>query len=297
MILKTIGIKNDNSYGRLIDYVLRPDAVLLDANGKPVVITHNVFGTREQIIEQFKNAERSRLNSRKDNNVLLHTILSLSGQDRSSIKPSMLEELSRAYIEKLNPNGLYFGAIHMEDNPHSHILVSGSDLLGKATRLSKQEFRELKQDLQALQMELYPELTHSIANHGRGGISISDAEYQIEHSGQVSRKQELKELLSASYELSRNREEFFNLLQEDDLGIYERGGEAKGISDGDKHYRFSTMNIDLGELDRRELVFTELENLENGIKSDIEKDPQLQEREMSLEEEQRMKELDELENH
>jgi hypothetical protein len=290
MIVKSIGAKAPGSYGRLISYILRPEAVLLDKAGQPVTIRHNVFGSAKEIEEQFKNNNSLRLNHRSNNNLLLHTILALSEKNKEDITPAMLEHLSREYIRLLDPDSLAFGAVHMSGNPHAHILVSASNLLGHSTRVSREEFQRIKQELQAIQMRDYPELSESVVEHGGGHMARSDREYQIQRAGRVSRKDELKEVIAASFELSHSREEFFSQLAEEGLNVYERGGEVKGVEDEQRNYRFQTFGIEMAELDKREERLRELECREED--KELKKDD-IQREGLSTEE-QRMRELDEL---
>lgn len=263
---------------------------MLDKQGQPVTIRHNVFGSIKEIEEQFKDNNARRLNHRSNNNLLLHTILALSEKNKEEITPDMLLHLSREYLKLLDPDSLAFGSIHMSGNPHAHILVSASNLLGHSTRVSRDEFQRIKQELQAIQIRDYPELDQSVVEHGGGYMAKSEMEYQIQRAGRVSRKDELKEMIAASFELAHSREEFFSLLADEGLNVYERSGEVKGIEDELRNYRFQTLGIQMEELDKREERLNALEQLEEDkemIKDDIERE------DLSLEE-QRMKELDEL---
>jgi hypothetical protein len=286
MIVKTIGAKGLGSYGRLINYILRDEAALRDKDGNLITIQHNVFGTPKEIEGQFKDNEARRLHRRINNNVLLHAILALSEKNKEDITPEMLEHLSKEFISMVDPNSLAYGAIHMDGNPHAHVIISGSNMLGQSTRMSRDQFQRIKQELQALQIRDYPELEDSVVEHGGGHMAKSNVEYQIGRAGRTSRKAELKDLLSVSFDLAQSRDEFFNLLAEDGLNVYERGGQVKGIEDECRNYRFETLDINMQELEKREERFNELEIIHEH-KETIKLD------DISIED-QRMRELDEL---
>ncbi len=305
MIVKSIGAKGSGSYGRLIDYVLRDGAALRDKEGRLVTIRYNVFGSPQEIELQFRENEARRLHHRANNNALLHTILSLSGKNNGDITPEMLERLSLEYIRMVDPDCLAYGAIHMGGNPHAHILISGSNMLGYSTRVSREEFQRIKQELQAMQMRDYPELADSVVEHGGGHMKRSEAEYQIERAGRQTRKEQLKEIISVSHDLAGSREEFFDLLAQDGLTVYERGGEIKGIRDEGRSYRFQTVGADLAELDKRAERLAELETTDGDKHLDYDMEQESQDaydggqdesmpEERSIEED-RMRELDELE--
>ncbi|MBS1683998.1 MAG: relaxase/mobilization nuclease domain-containing protein [Bacteroidetes bacterium] len=289
MIVKTIGAKGAGSYGRLIDYILRDEAALRDKDGAVVTIQHNVFGSPREMEAQFKMNNDQRLHHRANNNALVHAILAISHEDKENVTPEMLQRLSRDFINMIDPDSLAFGALHMDGNPHAHILIGGSNLLGESTRVSRERFQEIKQELQEVQMREYPELADSVVEHGGGHMAQSDAEYQIRREGRVSRKEELKEMLAVSYDLAHSRKEFFDLLAEDNLKVYERGGAVKGIEDESRNYRFQTLGIDMAELDKREERLSELEGADFK-----EKEPQKSEEEHLSIEEERMRELDEI---
>lgn len=291
MIVKTLGVKDSGAGGRMIAYVLRDNAVLRQKDGTPYQIRHNVFGSIEEIERQFREVEARRLHQRVNANRFLHTILSLSEQDREKVTPEILMRLSQEYIALLNKDALYYGSIHMHDNPHAHIIVSGCDLHGKSTRLDRKAFERLKQDLEAFQEREYPELLGSIVKHGKREKE-ADQDSSVFPSGAKSHKDELKQILTASFELAHNRDEFFALLsEENELKTYERGGKAAGVEQGGINYRFSTLGIDLSELDTRQERLKELEALRSEGEQTLEQNHTEDEQTI-----QRINELKELRN-
>lgn len=257
MILKSLGAKGLNSIPRLLSYVNR-DAALKDTEGKIVSVTHNLFGN--DIEGEFRRNEAGRLRSRSDhNNVLMHTIISLSRLD--DVKPEMLVRLAEEFM-RMSPNALHYAVVHWEEgrHPHSHILSSGVDLEGRSTRISTEEHEAMRCELERMSRELYSELRHSNAEHGRGSRTKSGAEQHVEREGRVSRKEEVAQIAEASFNLAMSREEFYSLLKnQEGVKVYERGGRMTGIMSEERNYRFSTLGLDLAELDRREERLMELQ--------------------------------------
>ncbi|CAM6002396.1 unnamed protein product [Sphagnum balticum] len=286
--IERISSRKEKKGGRLLAYILRDSAVARDQEGKPYVIRHNVFGTPAEVEHQLRDNNGRRLHARSNSNHFIHTIISLSEKDKEHVTPEMLEELSRKYIELLNPNGLYYGTFHLQENPHAHLISSGSDLEGRALRVSKEEYKHIKIELESFQEREYGILKNSIVDHAQEARTKSDKEWQIGNAGRVSRKDEIKQIISSSFELATSREEFFNLLRED-LKTYDRGGETVGIEDIN-NFRFKTLGVDLAELDTRESRLKELENIGTDREQGREES---EEKEMTIEQ-QRMKELEEL---
>lgn len=285
MILKSIGVKNPNAYVNLMAYITRDTAVLKE-NNTPYLITHNVFGNKEQIIDQLRANEEGRVHPRRSNtNLLLHTIISLAEVDADKVSPDMLERLVREFMA-YSPDVLHVAALHMARNPHAHIISSGCDMNGLANRVDRETFQRKKQDLQ----ELFPEL--KAVEHGKhADVPRSRGEYTMEQAGKISRKEELRQNVSALFELSTSKEEFFALLKEEGYETYMRGGEVKGI-EADRNYRFSTLDIDLHELDLRSNRLQELAAI--GEMKEPERTIEKSTAELSLEQ-QRLNELEELE--
>ncbi|MCW3128284.1 MAG: hypothetical protein JWO03_3942 [Bacteroidetes bacterium] len=263
MMIKSIGAKGGGSFSYLLDYVNR-DAALRDKNNDIISIKHNVFGSPEEILEQFKANEAGRVHKRGDgnNNMLLHMIFSLSNKDE--VTSDMLIRLSREYM-KMYPDALHYGVLHMSEpgkHPHSHVLTSGVDMMGYSTRQSKQDFKNMKQELERISRELYPELVYSNIEHGKDERSISENEWQMTNAGKVSRKSEIEQIVADSMELATSRDTFFGLLRGEGLETYERSGKVAGIRDN-RNYRFATLGADLAELDQREQRLNEIVNEPN----------------------------------
>ena len=294
MIVKTLGRKGSFAVAKSLAYVSNKDKVMRNPDGSPVVFTHNVLGkSLSEVEREFLENEEKRLRRRIDSNKLLHTILAFSPADNENLDAEKLERLTREYFQMLNPDALFYATVHQDkDNFHVHVVVSGNDMLGNSTRISKESFEKLKSDLQEVQQHLYPELEASVVEHGAEEKEFTKPDYW-QKDEKISRKEELRETLSASFDLAQNREEFFELLKQDGLTTYQRGGAEVGVSD-ERNFRFQkTLGFDLAELSQREERLDELQELTESkdLEGNIEEDKTVEE---LSEEDKRMKELDEL---
>ncbi len=112
------------SFGQLLAYITIPEqagpAVLhnLHSDGNDLAAIHSEF------------LDNSRyLPPRKNGNVLYHEILSFADFDKPSVTPSILEDLTRQYLELRAPYALAYTKAHFEtDCPHMHIIISANAL-------------------------------------------------------------------------------------------------------------------------------------------------------------------------
>lgn len=134
------------------------------------IMTHNLKGGNiEEWVREFKDNESNRARRRKNSTILTHEILSWHPKDTPKLSLATIENLTREYMLKRNPHGLYVGAIHQaKDHFHVHLCVSGVEAKsGKAMRMSKGEMNRLKRFMEGVQKERYPELAYSRVGHGR----------------------------------------------------------------------------------------------------------------------------------
>ena len=113
---------------------------------------------------------------------------------------------------------------------------------GKAIRISKSDFENIKIKLQLFEKENFPELNNSFVEHGpKNSQAKSEREYRTEmRTGKPSRREEVKQILERAYSDSVSTEDFFSKIREQHLETYERGGKIVGIA-GEKNMRFTTL--------------------------------------------------------
>jgi len=166
----------------------------------------------------------------------------------------MMRDFTKKYIEYRGLRGMYIAVPHFDtDNFHIHLCCSGVEYrTGKAMRLSRKEFQDLKIQMQEYQMQKYPQLQHSIVRHGRGKTHQKEREYQAQkRSRQPSKRTQIKEKVRSIGLRADSSDEFINLLENQDLKPYYRGEKLTGVISGKRKYRFKT----LGMKDEIERIF------------------------------------------
>ena len=93
--------------------------------------------------------------------------------------------------------GLGIALPHREDenNPHIHCVISGVTLTGKANRISRVRFGEIKRELEIYIKEKYPKIEHSQVLHA-GQNRMSNREYPVKMRDNLAlHKERLKLIL------------------------------------------------------------------------------------------------------
>jgi len=173
MILKNL-TRTKAGTGQLVRYIFRyllkgeKTGAVKQQNCQPFIIRHNIRSkTVEGFVKEFENNLKRRKYKRKDQTIIHHTILSWSHRDAEQITDPKLRAIARRFIELRGENNLYVGTKHTDrSHIHLHIAVSGNQVNGTSSRMSRKEFETLKKQLTAFQQEHFPELVHSIPRHG-----------------------------------------------------------------------------------------------------------------------------------
>lgn len=191
--------------------------------------------------DEYMMNEKQRIHYRKNNTLILHEILSFHYLDNEKINYGKLKTITQAYIKSRCPNGMALVTAHYDKKQiHIHLAISGVDVFGKSTRISRERFHEIKVAMQ----EHFPELKHSIVGHGKKGKSMSEREYQLtKRNKQLSEREILTAKLRTIYKQSHSKEDFYKRIQDNGLQLYERNNHIVGIISKCK-YRFSTLGFD-----------------------------------------------------
>ena len=292
MILKNLTRRSNT--GQLVNYLFKQEK---DNKPKPI-LKHNLRSrtTKGWTKELDKNFEL-RLNRRKDNIRLHHTIISFSNKDKKQINTELLKDITKKYIELRGKDNLYLASSHHDkEHIHLHIVMSSTKLItGESNRISRQEFRELKLALDEYQKVKYPELVNSLPAHGKSQkLQLTDPEQKLQdREGKLSQKQVLLETVQTVYSRSKSLDNFLSELKSEGYNSYSRGGKIYGVEDeSGRHYRFKTLGFDLKkleEIDRQAQEearqLQELANLRDAKNSDREQDNEGYEREIQEENE------------
>ena len=212
MILKNLTRRSIT--GQLVNYLFKQEK---DNKPKPV-LKHNLRSrtTKGWTKELDKNFEL-RLNRRKDNIRLHHTIISFSNKDKKQINTELLKDITKKYIELRGKDNLYLASSHHDkEHIHLHIVMSSTKLItGESNRISRQEFRELKLALDEYQKVKYPELVNSLPAHGKSQkLQLTDPEQKLQdREGKLSQKQVLLETVQTVYSRSKSLDNFLSELK------------------------------------------------------------------------------------
>lgn len=248
MIYKVL-TRSTPSYTSLIQYILNENKT-----ADKQIFTHNLRSKNtdiKSITKEFLENESYRKNQRKGQVYLNHEIISLSGSDSNKISQKVLDDLMGKYIDLRGANGVYFGAVHHNTgNPHIHIMVSALEYrTGKNFYIQRNELLKLKQELQAYQIEKYPELKNSLPKHGARKEYLTDrAWYADKKPSRAIAKAKLEEIILNTFNQSKTQKEFLNNLALQNLHHYERSGVPAGIVYEDNKYRFSRLGLTTEQL-------------------------------------------------
>lgn len=217
---------------------------------RSIVFAHNLRGnTIDEWVQEFRDNEAYRQVKRSDSTKLFHEIISWAPDDAHLLEQQKLLDLARTYIDMRAPNGMAVVVSHRDPDKHAHLHICLSGISfkeGKSLRLPAKELTALKLKFQAYQRDHYPELVHSIADHGKRARAItSEKEYQLKaRTGRPSQKEELRAKLEKHFAGARSQAEFFKRLTADGINVYERAGRPYGVLDADgRHHRFTTLGL------------------------------------------------------
>lgn len=288
MIVKSLSRKSNT--GQLVNYIFKYVFKEQEKNIGPTkseqsksdksrfIIRHNIRSRSVKgFIKEFKENENYRLVHRKDSVKLYHNIISFSNKDKEHINDTLLKDIAQKFIEVRGLNNMYAGTKHEDkDHIHLHITVSGTMLNGRSSRISKQKLHSIKLSLQKYQLEKYPQLKHSLPEHGKSKRLAKEAIVQRVKTERQSDKQALIECLEKAYTDSKSEKQFLSRLVQSGHQPYFRNGAFQGIRfEGKMKYRLSGLGFDkirlqaLGQVKtNQDKTLSELKNLRAGRNND-----------------------------
>ncbi|HNP22615.1 MAG TPA: relaxase/mobilization nuclease domain-containing protein [Panacibacter sp.] len=250
MILKSLSRKSVNSSAQLVAYLLRyslrEKSHVKDKENAELIHRENLRSrTIAGYIREFNENEANRLYKRKDSVKLYHNIISFAPDDKNLITDLMLKDIVKKFIELRGKNNIYLAVRHQETlHKHLHIIVSGVQLNGYSSRVSKQQFKHIKIELDKYQKEKYPQLVHSLVNHDKKTHrSKTELIEQIKTSRQTE-KQKLVATLEKIYSQATSTEDFLDKIKEQKLDVYKRNSAPQGIIIDGQKFRFSRLGYD-----------------------------------------------------
>lgn len=167
MVIKVLSRKSNT--GTLMSYLFKYIHNEEKTSIKPFVVRHNVRGNNVQAYTQeFEANEANRLHKRKNQPSVYHTILSWHKESAKFLDDRKLRILVKEFIQQRGNLNKYVVSKHIDrEHIHLHVAVSATNILGKSSRISKHAFEQLKINMDRFQKEKFPELSHSLPQHGK----------------------------------------------------------------------------------------------------------------------------------
>lgn len=283
MILKSLSRKSNPSQliGYVLRYSLKENKQAEHKEDATLILRHNLRSRSVQgYIKEFLSNEAFRIYKRKDSVVLFHTILSFAPEDKEHITEAQLKNIAKQYVSLRGNNSLYLVVAHKEKlHTHLHMVNSGVQLNGYSSRVSKQQFKHIKLELEKFVQEKYPELSASAIIHDKSKqLSKAALIEQVQNTRQTA-KQKLLTVLNEAYTSATSKEDFLNKLQEQSYEPYYRKTNLQGLIADGRKYRFTRIGYDaetIEQLDTRwsvlEKPLQELQQLRFGKQRELQKE-------------------------
>lgn len=252
--------RHSRSWKQLLEYMDR------GSDERSALFTHNLKGDSIlEWVQEFRQNERSRLSNRKDNVRVFHEVISFGTEDGARLDDAMLEDLVKEYVQLRAERALVVAIGHRDtETIHVHLAISGVEYMtGKGMRVSKQRFAAIKRELQNYQLQRYPELEHSIVQHGKKIRERKNTreEAMRRRTGQPSKRElvtmELRQLFNSSGSIER----FEQKIREQGMEFYQRNGRPQGVLAGGIKYRLTTLGITKEQITSIELAPVRTEQL------------------------------------
>lgn len=246
MIIKSMSRKG--GVKKLVEYVKKGNPTQA-----PLFWNLKTKKNNTQVVTKEFLENKKYLKARKNGVVLYHEILSFNTLDSQKITPEILIDIAQEYLVLRANTALAYAVPHFEgSNPHIHIVISANRYKSnEKIRVSKWEFKQIKQKIEQYQREKYPELEHSRVDHtGKGKIRKGRGEREKErrHRKEQGKKPSKKEMLSQEVEKklfqASSLPEFEDLLMKEGDTLYQRG-KTQGIiqKETGKKHRFTTLGV------------------------------------------------------
>jgi hypothetical protein len=264
MILKSLTRTRAN-YKNLLEYIFHDKDTLTGKNA--FVIQKNMSGNSIKEWEyNLKQNEKNRIHQRNKNIKMFHEIISFSKCDNKNITIAKMKAIGKKYLQLRGDNIMAVGTLHTnKEHFHLHLCISSVEIhTGRSIRISKESFKNLKNDFQNYHLQQFPEIIHSTVDHDKQlKKNISEKEYQLKKRGGQSDRDTIKEKLEEIYKQSDSRENFYKRISESGINIYTRDGKPYGIQ-GKRKNRFQSMGFTKDRLQNLDLLseFNTIRNTE-----------------------------------
>lgn len=278
MVIKSMTSKSGR-FLQLLNYLTRDQSKIENERGESFVLRKFLNGkTNEEMAREFLETEKLRRSPLKSNsNQMIHEVLSFSDLSKEKITQEHLKTLTQAYLERISPSGQAYVICHYnEQHIHVHVVRSPLDIFGNSQRIDRKTFAEIKNEVQLLQQQLYPELSHSIVEHGRKSkersqnkkqewVSKKERNMAVRHPQRIFDKARAREAIESCMIMADSKENFYELLEQSGFKPYQRGNTHGITDDGNRNYRYTTLINDYTErfnaLDEKQERIEELRDI------------------------------------
>lgn len=249
MIIKSMSRKS-RSFSQLFCYMRDGSS----QNSPYDFFSHNVYSRSDtKIIAEFLDNSR-RVKSRKNGNYLFHEVISITKSSQLTLEQEKerLYDIVNNYVRSRCNRNLVVGYLHDEKdhNVHYHLMISSNELDAyKNQRMTKFEFDKAKRQLESYVIERYPELEQDIlinASREQKKSRESNKAAEVKRKGgRLERKEKIIAQLKEIFSQSRDKDELFSKLADQQIEMYSRGTAIGflNLSDG-KKYRLKTLDLE-----------------------------------------------------
>ncbi len=238
--------RKDSSFGQLVSYIER------DAADTRYSLHHRIGPARSStaIVAAFE-ANAAHLPVRRNGVALYHEILSISraGSLPESEQKRILKQIAEDYIAVRAPRSMAYGVLHDDQAKqlHYHLVISANGLgERKRHRLARDEFNNIRQQLERQVLAQYPELEQTVAMNKTADEKVSKPASDLQRrTGEIPQRDGVKERLVELFATCHSRDQLQQQLQAAGLELYRRG-DTIGVlnhATGRKH-RLKTLGLD-----------------------------------------------------
>lgn len=238
--------RKDASFAQLIKYITDDNKA-----DKKYFYGHNTFSNDPEVALKAIEENAKYLKQRKNGNTMYHEVVSITkekGVDPTRQKEA-LYDITIQYINRRASNNIVFSAMHddHDDHLHCHIMLSANEIgSSKKTRLSKNEFSLIKQDIEKYVLTKYPELKQGIVigKENDKKAQIKDKEIQVKKRGKTSQVERLSDAVGRVIQESSDEADLESNLKKYGIEYYRRG-KTPGIIDTEdgKKYRLKRLGL------------------------------------------------------
>ena len=235
MIIKSIRHHSLGNAQRSVNYILR------QAGG--LKLFYHIDGFDHTAAQRAFNAQEKLLSPRKNRVYRYHDVLSFHPDDAPHLTYAAMRDLTLAYIERRCPHCVVLAAEHTDkDHRHIHLLYSANCAgTSKALQQRRRDFFALRRDMEAYQMQHYPQLKKSLAYYPeRRPIERIKLPKQ---TPTTALEQQVQQLWAKATDYA----DFLRLCRES-YPVYMYRGKAVGILYHQKKYRWKRLGIETEQL-------------------------------------------------